>query len=72
MFINLSKIDGLVHDEDTGADVEQTKPVTINTRAIRAFYARRDDKPGSRITFTDGGGFAVSETPDAISALLTA
>jgi hypothetical protein len=38
-----------------------TKPVRINAAAVRCYYARKDDKPGTRITFTDGGGFAVVE-----------
>ena len=70
MFITLSLIDGSRHDEDTGNDVETTKTCVVNTGTIRCFYARRDRKPGTRITFNDGGGFAVSETPEAVAALV--
>jgi len=70
MFITLSMIDGQRHDEDTGNDVETTKICVVNTGTIRCFYARRDNRPGTRITFNDGGGFAVSETPEAVAALV--
>jgi hypothetical protein len=47
----------------------QTAPVTINVAAIRCFYPRRDGRPGTRITFTDGGGFAVSESYEEVGRL---
>ena len=72
LLLSLSKISGQTYDEDTGASVETTKPVQINSAAIRCFYARNDAKPGSRITFVDGGGFAVLETPEQITASLAA
>lgn len=44
-----------------------TAPVCINVDAIRCFYPRHADRgPGTRITFTDGGGFAVSELYDDV------
>ena len=69
-FITLGKIDGSGFNEDTGLPVESTVPCLINVNSIRCLYARRDNKPGTRITFSDGGGFAVAETPDAIAALV--
>ena len=73
-FITLSKIErtGSRFDEDTQQEVhsEETKPCLVNADAIRCMYARRDGKPGTRLTFTDGGGFAVSETPDAVGQLI--
>lgn len=49
-------------------------PVTIAVDSIRCFYPRKDNKPGTRITFKDGGGFAVTETyqqvKDALSRFL--
>ena len=59
-------------DEDTGTEVrdELSKPVVVNAAAIRAFYARRDGKPGTRITFSDGGGFAVAELPEQLAQLV--
>jgi hypothetical protein len=65
--IQLNMVEGVQSDED-GIETEQTKPVVINADCIRAFYARRGGKPGTRLTFTDGGGFAVSETPDNVAA----
>jgi hypothetical protein len=59
-------------DEDLGREVrdESSKPAVINADAIRAFYARKDGKPGTRITFNDGGGFAIIETPVQLAALV--
>jgi hypothetical protein len=58
-----------VFNEDTGRTEypETGKPVVINAETIRCFYARRDGKPGTRITFSDGGGFAVTEAPDVVA-----
>jgi hypothetical protein len=70
-FVSLNMVEpGAVRfDEDTGREVrdEVAKPVVINAATIRAFYARRDGKTGTRITFADGGGFAVRETPDVVA-----
>lgn len=57
-------------DEDVAQQAPVTTPVSINVAAIRCYYPRRNDRPGSRLTFTDGGGFAVSESYDEVSALL--
>jgi hypothetical protein len=38
-----------------------TSLTAINVDAIRCFYPRKDSRPGTRITFKDGGGFAVTE-----------
>lgn len=46
-----------------------TMAVRINVDAIRCYNARRLDKPGTRITFVDGGGFAVTETVEEVDAL---
>jgi hypothetical protein len=53
---------------------ERVEPTNINVYCIRAFYARRGGKPGTRITFNDGGGFAVAEPVDYVrrAALLVA
>jgi len=49
----------------------QTSPVTSNVDSIRCFYTRRPDLgTGTRITFKDGGGFAVSESYDEVSAMV--
>lgn len=67
--IQLNKIEGARADED-GLEIENTVAVSVNPNAIRCFYARRGGKPGTRLTFVDGGGFAVSETPEAVTALI--
>jgi len=68
-FITLKKIDGVHRDEDE-VETEVTKVCLVNVASIRCLYGRRDDKPGTRVTFTDGGGFAVSESPEAIAAMI--
>jgi hypothetical protein len=70
--LSLNMIERGVYNEDTGSYDEGSRPVSINPVCIRAFYARKEERPGSRITFSDGGGFAVRETPDEIEALLVA
>lgn len=47
-----------------------TTPVMINIDAVRCFNNRRSDRPGTRLTFTDGGGFAVTESFDEVVALI--
>lgn len=54
---------------------ERTTPVTIATDAVRCFYRRKDRRGGeprigTRLTFIDGGGFAVSETIDVVKEAL--
>lgn len=75
-FVSLNMIeDGpSAYNEDTGRDehLEGSKPCIVNAATIRCFYPRRDGKPGTRITFNDGGGFAVTETPDVVAGLVAA
>lgn len=49
---------------------ELQTPVMINVEAIRCFYPRRNEAPGTRITFTDGGGFAVAESFEHVAGLI--
>lgn len=49
----------------------QSSPVTVNAEAIRCFYPRKGGRPGTRITFTDGGGFVVLESYDVVDGLVT-
>ena len=81
MFIKLTKIVSdrerqITQYNDTeepgeGGDREVvTTPVVVNAAAIRCYYPRRDNRVGTRITFTDGGGFAVTETKEAVDALV--
>ena len=63
-------------DEEEGEDLPAepavvTTKTTIATDAIRCFYPRRGGQPGTRITFRDGGGFAVSESYDEVRQMLT-
>ena len=66
--IILTMIDREVYDEDeTGNVRESTKPCVVNVTAIRCFYARKGARPGTRITFNDGGGFAVADTVEQVA-----
>ena len=57
--------------EGGGAPAPNTSPVVVCADAIRCFYPRHADRgPGTRITFRDGGGFAVTETFDEVKAML--
>ena len=56
---------------ENGGEIRSVK-VMVNTKAIRCFYPRKDERPGTRITFTDGGGFAVVEAYHDVAALMPA
>jgi len=49
---------------------ENTRLVYVPWDKVRNFQPRRENKPGSRLTFVDGGGYAVTETCDQIIGLL--
>jgi hypothetical protein len=70
--LNMVEAGQAAYNEDTGREevTETAKPCMVNTANIRAFYGRRDGKPGTRITFTDGGGFAVTEAPDVLAQMV--
>ena len=65
--IVLHKIEHGPYNEDTGTTEEIGTQCAVNVAAIRCFYARHNNKPGTRITFTDGGGFAVTESLVAVA-----
>ncbi len=67
-FIKLTMLRNEYNDD--GERSENTTPVVINVAAIRAYYPRKAGQSGTRITFTDGGGFAVNESPDAVEAAI--
>lgn len=71
--IKLTMIRATVMNEDE-IEQEVTVPVTIvdPVQKIRCFYPRKDGKTGTRITFWDGGGFAVTETPERVEEMLNA
>ncbi len=74
MFIVLNMVEAgaASYNEDTGREevAETSKPTLVNGDAIRCLYGRRDGKVGTRITFMDGGGFAVHETPDQVAGMV--
>lgn len=54
---------------------EPTTPTMVNAASIRCFYRRKDrsdstPRTGTRITFRDGRGFAVTDTYDVVKALI--
>lgn len=53
-----------------GNDFGEEKRIAtaVNVDGLRCFYPRHDDKPGTRLTFLDGGGFAVAESFDQVLA----
>jgi hypothetical protein len=69
-FVVVNQVERGIYNEDNGTYAEASKPTVINAACIRAFYARKDGKPGTRITFNDGGGFAVTEPPDVLGMMV--
>lgn len=65
---SLSDTDDVGENMGAVAAAASSQPCMVNVDAIRCFYARRNDAPGTRLTFTDGGGFAVTETFEEVSA----
>ena len=67
---------GYVATDEPGEPGEASEPVVITTpvsifgEAVRCYYPRKDNKPGTRITFRDGGGFAVIEDYDTCRRLI--
>jgi hypothetical protein len=45
----------------------ETIPVVIRRDDVRCFHPRRNHRPGTRITFSSGGGFPVQEEPDTVA-----
>lgn len=85
LLLKLNKVEGLDRradryvDQDDEGDranraqpVEQTRVVYIAVDKIRNFQPRRNNAIGSRLTFVDGGGYAVQETPEEIVEFLSA
>ncbi len=59
-FLDLTQIDARGYHEE--GDPENARPVSVNANTIRSVTPRRNNKPGARLTFVDGGGFAVTES----------
>ena len=71
--ILLSKVAYEQYDEnESGVATEVTTPCEMQVLAIRCYYKRKGGRIGTRITFTDGKGFAVSETFEQVQAAITA
>jgi hypothetical protein len=45
--------------DEVGNDL--TTPTVMNAEFTRCFYPRKEDRNGTRVTFDDGGGWAISE-----------
>lgn len=69
MLCILNKIDSAQRYNDDGEVLEVTAPVVVNPAYVRCFYGRKFGKSGTRLTFSDGKGFAVAETFEAVTAL---
>ena len=69
-FVTLTMVRSAERYNDEGEAVETLEPVLINPALVRSFNARRHEKPGTRITFANGRGFAVSESVADVNALL--
>ena len=67
-FIILHKIDTRYRREDEG-DAPRVVPVAVAVDKIRCFNPRREGA-GTRITFSDGGGYAVTEAGADILAMV--
>jgi len=57
-------------DQAHSQPVETVRPVYVVADKIRNFQPRRNNAIGSRLTFVDGGGYAVQETVDEIVTFL--
>lgn len=62
------------NDTEEPGEGPQARPLTtIETRiyvdSVRCYYAAPQRESGSRITFRDGGGFVVTESPAELDAL---
>jgi hypothetical protein len=64
-FIQLSMVVGAQQD-DLENLTEQVTPCWVNVEEIREFYARRDNRIGTRISYKNSSGIAVHETPEAV------
>ena len=72
MLLNLTKLltrQRASYAEDEGdTPTVPTCPVSIAKDAIRCFNPRNEGKPGCRITFKDGGGYAVAQSYEQVLA----
>lgn len=59
-------------DPVTEAAEELSKETIINVEALKSFYQRRGGRPGTRINFMDGSGYAIRQAPDWLSGVVEA
>lgn len=63
--------------ETTTGVTETTSPVMLDLEAVRNFYPRKpsamgEPRNGTRLTFKDGAGMAVTNSYEEVKALYTA
>lgn len=68
--VQFSDTDEPGENQNVATAATPATPVAINVMAIRCYYPRRNEQPGTRITFTDGGGFPVAEPYEAVDAMV--
>lgn len=56
--------DGLVSQNQ-----ETTSPVRVDPKQVRCFYPRKGDRVGTRLTFNNSSGMAVTETFEQVEQL---
>lgn len=79
---NSSDLDDFRDTDDVG-EPQQTRSTTeaaqpteadrkmmVAVESIRCFYPRKNNRPGTRITFNDGGGFAFDEDYATVKAMV--
>lgn len=72
MFVVLSQVDTkAARYDDLGNMLPESAFASyVNPSHLRGFYRRHDGKQGTRVTFADGGGFAVLESVDQIASAI--
>lgn len=68
--IELTKVETTRFNDNEEGEGQPRVTTAVQADSIRCMYPRKGGKPGTRITFTDGGGFVVTESYAVIKALL--
>lgn len=58
-------------DED-GIQTATSCPVSVAVDQIRCFYPRKENRPGTRLTFHNSAGMAVTDTYEEVKTKLAA
>ena len=69
-YVELNMVTGSSQD-DLENVTETTTKVWINPDEVREFYARRDGRTGTRISYKNSAGIAVHETPEQVASALS-